>query len=425
MSGKELPSLVTRDTEPSFHLAAFMRPDMYQWLYEHFVNVSLRCEATAFYEWTDNYIDQSYRFIYESRIVYKFTDIKVNVNTFMQNMIDNDYYIFTYIDRYHVTSNDYYEKYHFVHPLMITGYDDDEGFICIDFDPRHGPVKMSIKYNEFEKAFADCEYYYEYGAYADILKEIAVCIKPNDSFITPSNTGRRQYAHYVFSINRFTPELHDYLYGIPRSGASYKPFRYGSVRLVYGIHTYDELLRYFDIFVENRYSLRFKTLHDFTLHKWMLQTRLNYVADMYDISDTCREAINEYNEVYNKAERLRLLNIKCNMRDHIQINSLSYNQEFVNAFKKIIPELREMEISILSRVYNELKNGAERKNAKLVQYVNYEHASTKGGEQIIFNEVQSIHRIDIILPPDIPENSCIKLTFDSSDYRIYFTTRTH
>ena len=97
MSGKELPSLVTRDTEPSFHLAAFMRPDMYQWLYEHFVNVSLRCEATAFYEWTDNYIDQSYRFIYESRIVYKFTDIKVNVNTFMQNMIDNDYYIFTYI----------------------------------------------------------------------------------------------------------------------------------------------------------------------------------------------------------------------------------------------------------------------------------------------------------------------------------------
>lgn len=53
MSRKELPSLVTRATELSFHLAAFMRPDMYQWLYEHFVNVSLRCERTVIYEWTD------------------------------------------------------------------------------------------------------------------------------------------------------------------------------------------------------------------------------------------------------------------------------------------------------------------------------------------------------------------------------------
>lgn len=34
MNRKELPSLVNRDTEPSFHLAAFMRPDIYQWLYE-------------------------------------------------------------------------------------------------------------------------------------------------------------------------------------------------------------------------------------------------------------------------------------------------------------------------------------------------------------------------------------------------------
>lgn len=425
MSRKELPSLVTRDTEPSFHLAAFMRSDMYQWLYEHFVNVSLRCESVAFYEWTDNYIDQSYRYMYENRHTYQFNEIKSDINAFIRNMVNNDYYIFTYIDRYHITTNDYYKQYHFVHPLMITGYDDKEGFICIDFDPRHGPLKVIISYDEFDIAFADCEKYYDCGAYADILKEIAICIKLNNSFIASGNSKRRQYAHYTFSINRFISELHDYLYGVVRAGVPYEPFKFGSVRLVYGIHTYDELLRYFDIFVENRYSLRFKTLHDFTLHKWMLQTRLNYVADMYDISETCREAIIEYNEVYKKAERLRLLNIKCNMRDHIQINSLSYNQEFVNAFKKIIPELREMEISILSRVYNELKNGAERKNAKLVQYVNYERASTKGGEQIIFNEVQSIHRIDIILSPDIPENSCIKLTFDSSDYTEYILQPEH
>ena len=47
MKYKELPSLISRDTEPSFHLAAFMRPDTYQWLYEHYVNVSLRCAAGA------------------------------------------------------------------------------------------------------------------------------------------------------------------------------------------------------------------------------------------------------------------------------------------------------------------------------------------------------------------------------------------
>ena len=107
------------------------------------------------------------------------------------------------------------------------------------------------------------------------------------------------------------------------------------------------------------------------------------------------------------------------------INSLSFNQEFVNAFRNIIPELREMETEILTCIYNELKNGTERKNTNLVQYTDYERVCINGSEQIIFNEVQSIHRIDFIIPHDISKNAYIKVAFNSNDYTEYIIQPEH
>lgn len=65
MSKFEFPAYVTPHTEPSFHLVAILRPDMYQWFYEHFINVSVKCGRTAFFEFVDNYIDYSYKAIWK------------------------------------------------------------------------------------------------------------------------------------------------------------------------------------------------------------------------------------------------------------------------------------------------------------------------------------------------------------------------
>ena len=422
MNRKELPSLVNRDTEPSFHLAAFMRPDMYQWLYEHYINISLRCGTCAFLEWVDNYIDQSYRFMYDSRQVFSFDEVRDNTIDFIKSKIDQNFYIFTYNDKFHISTNGYYHKWHFVHPLIVTGYDEElASFICIDFDPRHGPVRINILYSEFTLAVLDCEKNYMCGAWLGILNTMFVCIRLNQSFIAPTDSGRRRHAHYAFSLDRFISELRDYLYGIPRAGQPYEPFQYQPTLVVYGVRVYDELLRHFDRFVEDKVALRFKVLHDFVLHKWMLWQRLSYICDRYDVSETCLDAVKAYENIYRKAEHLRLLNLKCNMRDHEEFNSLSLNPKFIEAFRKVIPELKKEETEILYEIYNELRNGANGRDEVTALYVDIERGfvgNNSDTEKIVLKKQQSLHRIEITFPPDTPENIIVDLTLNGEVYSI-------
>lgn len=111
----------------------------------------------------------------------------------------------------------------------------------------------------------------------------------------------------MLSLDRFVSELRDYLYGIPRAVQPYEPFQYQPTLVVYGVRVYDELLRHFDRFVEDKVTLRFNVLHDFVLHKWMLWQRLSYICDRYDVSETCLDAVKAYENIYQKAEHLRLL----------------------------------------------------------------------------------------------------------------------
>ena len=137
--------------------------------------------------------------MYDSRQVFSFDEVRDNTIDFIKSKIDQNFYIFTYNDKFHISTNGYYHKWHFVHPLIVTGYDDElASFICIDFDPRHGPVRINILYSEFTLAVLDCEKNYMCGAWLGIINTMFVCIRLNQSFIAPTDSGRRRYAHYAF-----------------------------------------------------------------------------------------------------------------------------------------------------------------------------------------------------------------------------------
>ena len=367
----------------------------------------------------DNYIDQSYRFLYDSRLSFSFDEIKENPVASLKAKIDQDYYIFTYTDKYHISTNGYYHRYHFVHPLMVIGYDDAAAcMICIDFDPRHGPVKISISYDEFTQAFLDCQNYNAHGAGEYIMEIMAVCIRINQSFIAPVTTGRRRHAHYAFNLERFTSELHNYLYGVPCSRDPYEPFQYQVVRVVYGMRTYDELLRYFDLFVENGQALRFKVLHDFVLHKWMLLQRLNYICSRYQVSEACRKAVEAYNNVYHKAEHLRLLNLKYNIRDRVETNSLSLNPKFVESFRSIIPEIRDEEAALLHNIYNELNRYAALRDVDSVLYSEVTRTQSGKDEIVALHEPQALHRIEIVFPQNTSDDLAVNLLLNGTVYSV-------
>lgn len=422
ISKKEFPSIINRDTEPSFHLAAILRSDIYQWYYEHFINMSFKCGTNGCFEFVDNYIDSSFRSLYDSRISYTYADIANNIIALVRSSVERDYYIFTFTDKYYISFHSYYQKSHFIHPTLVTGYNDDEGtVICIDFDPMHGPVKLDVPYAEFDIAVRDCKDYCNYGYNSQLLNEMAICFKLNNSFIIKRETERRRHMHYSFSINRFASELRDYLYGTMQHKELYESFQFNSMHTVYGIRIYDMLLEYFKRFTVDGCSLRFKVLHDLVLHKWMLLERLQYIKNRFQLSEQCCKSINDYHYVYSRLESLRLINLKYNVRDKCQINSLSCSHKFVEMFCSVISEVQKLEYSILKNIYSELANGVELKNNTAILYddITREKLSdVTDGETVYLDDSQTIYRIDIVIPADIYEFAEIRLAVNTSSYII-------
>ena len=300
------------DNQISFHMDALIRPDMQQWLMEHFINVSMDLEGFGNFIFIDNYIDDSYKLFYDEYSMYSYEEIREKVDSYFIEQLVRGAYIFINIDRYYISVNEYTEKQHFVHPILLVGLSKDHTIChCIDFSPSKGRVYLDIPYPELLTSFHKSVEYYQYGSGAGILEECVV------SFILKSafrhGQSNRNHTHYDFRLNRFAAEIHDYITGNVRSGLQPDIYPKNDSHTYYGIKVYDIIYTLYKRSLTENPRMAFKTVYDLALHKKLLKERLQYIQKMYMLSDTALKAIQKYDVVVQKTEEIQTVRFGGNM----------------------------------------------------------------------------------------------------------------
>lgn len=359
------------DSQISFHLDALLRPDMQQWLMEHFINISMKVEGFGNVDFIDNYIDDSYKLFFDEYTIRSYAEIRDIAETYFADQLKRGNYLFINIDRYYISVNDYTEKEHFVHPILVVGLkDNDTIYHCIDFSPSKGRVYLDIPFGELITSYHKASEYYHYGSGIAILEESVISFRLKSAF--RYGYKERDHKHDSFDIRRFTSELHDYLTGTVRANREPEVYQKSDRRICFGIRVYDALCAQYQRHLKEGGCLAFKSIYDFALQKKLIQERLQYIARLYRLSDTAIASIQAYNMVVKKTEALPLLNLKYNIKDGVQANILSCNPAFADKLLFELPEIRDLEYRILYALYDELCDDVPKKSDQSVPVTHYE-----------------------------------------------------
>ena len=390
---KELYINLKKETHLSFHLSTILKDDLYPWFYENFINIVIFNETQYIIDFVDNKVDESYRQFMEERIVNNYDDY-INHDELIKMLVkrlDNEFYTYIWLDKFYIPDILDYQLNHFVHPVMIFGYNNDNNkFSCVDFDSVKGIVRHEINYEDFIKAFYNGKEYYLNGGSEVMLRETIISYKIKNN-----------YCRLQFCVNRFLVELKNYIFSKP----SKIKIRYQYVKrknAVYGLRIYDKIIDVLTNLSDEKW-IAFKSLHDFALHKKYMYDRLLYIEKNYNISEDCRLAIYKYKEIVDILEQTRLLNIKYTIIDGYSPASFSHNPKFIEKFVDILKIAKEKETAVLLNIYSSLRRRLSTKNNSIensmIDDLNIEYFYDEQGlskAKVSIKNPQVIQRIDII-----------------------------
>lgn len=328
-----LPMYTSPDARFSFHLQAILRPQLFGWFYTHFIDFCMSNEGQIFYY--DDQTDESYRKFFCSRIVNNYREILADSEycSLMKSRLDKGYYHFVWVDKFYVPGSDEYEKYHFVHPVMLYGYE-GEDFVILNFSGERGNIHCRVPQKALMEGIANVFPENPDAPYT-FVTETVTCFRLSELVQIP------------YSITELTDQLRAYL-GIPY------PDRVVSMSHafghVHGISCYDYILSR----LKEGKKITFKALYDLEYHKEHLIGCFEYLRKYYEISEQSGEAVEGLKKVLGLLERSRLLCMKHNMRDGHYIASFSDNSDFINTFVQSITEAKRTEYISLITLYNDL-----------------------------------------------------------------------
>ena len=263
---KVLPINMKPETRLSFHLSTVLSEDRYPWFYEHFINIKVWGESKVYMDFVDNIIDESYRALYSERVCYtsKMIPNEEQLIHILTDIIDRKFYSYLWLDKFEIPDTVEYHNYHFVHPVLVYGYDDVERVLYIlNFTWSKGSYLQKVSYEYIKKAFLLMNEQIENNFYMMGGDTVLISYKVNQ------NIGKQQ-----FNIKRYLKELSNYIFSRSDSIAENYPDHY--VTCEYGLNGYKKLLDVCD-HVSDGLEIAFKSLFDLNLHKQYMYERLCYI----------------------------------------------------------------------------------------------------------------------------------------------------
>ena len=407
----------SNETHLSFHLSVLLRPELYAWFYENFINITILGESDQSIEFIDNFVDYSYRELMEERVVYRYDDFpdKSGIIDYLIKSIDNGFYSYMFLDKYCIPDTDSYMSWHFVHQIIAYGYDDiNKTISAVDFSFEKGVVIHEISYENFIEGFINIGEYYMLGGGAKPLEENIMSFKPN--YKTTINVKDN-----TFELDRFMSELQDYINSTVNISKIRKIY-FHTDDMKFGIAVYDKLIKSLEKLQQGTVErvIRFKHLSDICLHKKYIYNRLRYINENFEIKPECREKIEEYKEVPILWQQAKSSCLKQNIIDKKSFAEFSHNPKFLSKFIQILKEAEIIEKETLRYIYGSLKKYAvsKSKTQNIIKKEDYEteYSSDKKTIKIQLNNSELIECIEIMSSGAKFNNDSIKkIHFDDGD----------
>lgn len=203
-----------------------------------------------------------------------------NFNKFVCDVINEGYYIISYLDRYYMKNLGSYHSQHYAHDTMIYGYDNDKKIIHTSdfFDGYY--KNMKFDFSDINKAFESTEY------------DDEIC----DDFFGTVIFKPHKCAYYKFSFERYQQNIINFIRSTPGDiipSYGYKEHNFiHPEEYIYGLQIFDNLSEYLNKKRKEKncdIDIRgFHLLYDYS--KIVLNTA-RYISGFLDIStmNICEE----------------------------------------------------------------------------------------------------------------------------------------
>lgn len=327
------------------NLAVILAHNMDGWFYERYVNIFM-------YQNIVDYIDNvNYAGLIKQYKEYSYdAALQKGIIKIIEEEIGNhttDCFLHIWVDEFELPCSMRYKNYHFVHPLMIYGFDSDKRvFNSIFFDINKGQVPVDIKYDDFNKAVFNVGKYYSYGGTDNAIHTTICCCSHEKTLkgVFHLDVFIKQLKNYMCSCNDPINEW----YTLSRPGL------YDDSDIVFGINVYLRLIAKLKRFVSGQETVPYKSIHDFVRSKKYLLDRLVYIQDNYEVGDYFCILVQKWEKIYKCLENVRLLNMKIQIRKGFHPASLCRDDEYIRKLISVLEAEYNTEKILIPKIINSL-----------------------------------------------------------------------
>lgn len=357
---KELKIKIQRDITVYTHHALplciiLADKNLYPWYCEHYIQLYSITDNNG--KLTMDFLEYwaPYRFFMEqSYLGYMDVENITNMECFVKKKIENNKYVAIYLDEYYLKSKDMYQKKHYVHPSLIYGYDDEKKeFLAVGFGKDDVFNKMTFKYNEFCTAFKQGKMHYR-----DMVPWAEM-----SAFETFEQLESKET--YPFSLERFLEKLRQYICAEADDSILFcrglKKELEHDEQIKYGMDIYEDIIHHLKNLLLGKGTIGFRSIHLLYEHAKAIKRSLNFISEIYAVSDDFLQKKNEYEEVVKLTGQFRFQYLKtalCQGADYMKDYRLEkiQDEKLISCFVDDVKQIRKKEEEILKDIYASLSS---------------------------------------------------------------------
>jgi hypothetical protein len=312
------------------------------WLANNFIQLEAPCIDSFSdsgephdYERLDFYfpfsIWRSCPFIYYQRVNKNIINSLSNIIDFVENSINNNCYVYTYVDRYYIPEMNKFHKYNDIHDMFIYGYDEIEKMIyaCEYINGFYSKIKIS--YQDFTNAY---NHSIVDNVFFDAKNEIEI-ISYKETF-----DDRLDITYIYDAIKGYLESDIILPYYYTQKAAWYKKSNCN-----FGLKTYENLNRILKKYIDNEVAFTTRRfINAWRTHKILMMERIKYIGE----SGYLNNAAYIYNQYKPLADKSKILVNKLLKYE------LTKNKSLILDFQDCIPYFINREKEILTFMLNNL-----------------------------------------------------------------------
>lgn len=266
-----------------------------------------------------------------------------NVTKFIINSINSNYYIMTIVDEFYIKEKASYNLEHFMHLIMINGYDlEKKCFYIAGFDINRIYKKQEVSFEEFNKSF-----FSDQGYNKNIRDNFLMLYKTEDYENIKFPQKNFNVFKYEFDIEHVKLSLMEYL-NSKCSSDKLRMYANPIEELGYGIGVYLHLIKYLRYIIDNKKIeiIDFRGFHGLLEHKKLMINRIKYMKNNKYLFQS-HSIIEEFQDIAKDVNILRNLIFKFNIKP---------NHTLLDTCVDIIEKLKTKEHVAISTLIEKIDN---------------------------------------------------------------------